>query len=106
MIDPALDAWVWAIAVLFLLLMGARAYAVETGHARLGRSLTAARVLTVAIGLVVVTLGGLLAMQGGRLLLTSIVNHTDPSRIPNVVLDPTQPAADPAPGAAPAATPN
>lgn len=95
MINTAYDVWVWATAVLFLLLMGARAYAVETGQARLGRTPTTARVLTAAIVLVVVVLGGLLAVQGGTLLLTSIVHHTDPSQIPNVVIDPNQPA-DPA----------
>jgi hypothetical protein len=99
MINPAYDVWVWGAAVMFLLLMGARAYAVETGQVRLGRTPTLARVLTAAIVLVLVALGGLLAMQGGNLLFSSIVHHTDPSKIPNVVLDPNQPAANPVPAA-------
>jgi hypothetical protein len=98
MINPAFDVWVWGTAVVFLLLMGARAYVVETGQVRLGRTPTLARVLTAAIVLSVVALGGLLAMQGGTLLFSSIVHHTDPSKIPNVVLDPNQPA-NPAPAA-------
>ncbi len=98
MINPAFDVWVWGSAVLFLLLMGARAYVVETGQVRLGRTPTSARVLTAAIVLVVVALGGLLAKQGGTLLFSSIVHHTDPSKIPDVVLDPNQPP-DPAPAA-------
>jgi hypothetical protein len=98
MINPANDVWVWGTGVLFLLLMGARAYAVETGQVRLGRTPALARVLTAGIGLVLVALCGLLAMQGGSLLFSSIVHHTDPSKIPNVVLDPNDPAPDPAAG--------
>jgi hypothetical protein len=101
MINPAFDIWVWGTAVLFLVLMGARAYAVETGQVRLGRTPTSARVLTVAIVLTVVALGGLLAMQGGTLLFSSIIHHTDPSKIPNVVLDPNPPPAAPPQPAAP-----
>ncbi len=106
MINPAYDVWVWGAGVLFLLLMGIRAYVVETGQVRLGGTPTAARVLTVAIVLVLVALGGLLAKQGGIVLYSSIVHHTDPSQIPNLVLDPAPanptPAA-PAPAPAPAA---
>jgi hypothetical protein len=61
---------------------------VETGQVRLGGTPAAARLLTLAIVLVLAGLLGLLAMQGGTLLVSSIVNHTDPSQIPNVVLDP------------------
>ncbi len=105
MINPAYDVWVWGAAVMFLLLMGARAYAVETGQVRLGRVPTLARVLTAAIVVLLVALGGLLAMQGGNLLFSSIVHHTDPSKIPNVVLDPNQPAANPVPAAPQPAAP-
>jgi hypothetical protein len=104
MINPAYDVWVWAAGLLFLLLMGVRAYVVETGQVRLGGTPAAARLLTIAIFLVLVGLGGLLALQGGTLLVSSIVNHTDPSQIPNVVLDPAPaPAPAPAPTPAPAA---
>jgi len=105
-INPALDVWVWGAGVLFLLLMGVRAYVVETGQVRLGGTPTAARVLTVAIFFVLVGLGGLLAMQGGIVLYTSIAHHTDPSQIPNLVLDPAPPPAAPAaPAPAPAPAP-
>ena len=80
MINPAYDVWVWSAGLLFLLLMGVRAYVVETGQARLGGTPAVARLLTVAIFLVLVGLGGLLAMQGGTLLVSSIVNHTPLSR--------------------------
>ena len=86
MINPAFDVWVWATGLLFLVLMGVRAYVVETGQVRLGGTPAAARLLTMAIFLVLIGLGGLLALQGGTLLVSSIVNHTDPSLIPNVVL--------------------
>ena len=106
MINPAFDVWVWATGLLFLVLMGVRAYVVETGQVRLGGTPAAARLLTMAIFLVLIGLGGLLALQGGTLLVSSIVNHTDPSLIPNVVLDPTPPAPDPAaPAPAPAPAP-
>ncbi len=97
MINPANDVWVWGAGVLFLLLMGVRAYVVETGHVRLGGTPAAARLLTVAIFLVFGGLIGLLAMQGGIVLYTSIVHHTDPSQIPNLVLEPAEPPAAPAP---------
>jgi hypothetical protein len=103
-INPAYDVWVWGAGVLFLLLMGARAWVVETGQVRLGGTPTFARVLTVAIFLVLVALGGLLAMQGGTVLYTSITHHTDPSDIPNLVLEPAPPPPNPAP-AAPAPAP-
>jgi hypothetical protein len=112
-INPANDIWVWGTGVLFLVLMGVRAYVVETGQVRLGGTPALARLLTAAVVLTLVALGGLLAMQGGIVLYTSIANHTDPSQIPNLVLDPTPaapgapvPAAPtPAPAPAPAAPP-
>ena len=106
MINPAHDVWVWGTGALFLLLMGARAYAVETTQVRLGRTPAAARMLTAGSALVLVVLCGLLAMQGGTLLFSSIVHRTDPSKIPNVVLDPNQPAdAGDAPAPGPPAAP-
>jgi len=103
MINPAYDVWVWGAGLLFLVLMGVRAYVVETGQVRLGGTPAAARLLTLAIVLVLGGLLGLLAMQGGTLLVSSIVNHTDPSQIPNVVLDPAPAPAPAAPTPAPAA---
>jgi len=76
MINPAFDVWVWATGLLFLVLMGVRAYVVETGQVRLGGTPAAARLLTMAIFLVLIGLGGLLALQGGTLLVSSIVNRT------------------------------
>jgi len=98
-INPANDIWVWGTGVLFLVLMGVRAYVVETGQVRLGGTPALARLLTAAVVLTLVALGGLLAIQGGIVLYTSIANHTDPSQIPNLVLDPTPAAPTPAPAA-------
>ena len=105
MINPAYDVWVWGAGLLFLVLMGVRAYVVETGQVRLGGTPAAARLLTLAIVLVLAGLLGLLAMQGGTLLVSSIVNHTDPSQIPNVVLDPAPAPAPAAPAPAPVPAP-
>jgi hypothetical protein len=79
MIDPALDGWVWGTAALFLLLLGTRAWLVETGQGRLGRTPAKVQALTgasvvVALGLVV-----LLTVQGGALLVTSILTGTEPN---------------------------
>ncbi|MCW2717719.1 hypothetical protein [Pseudonocardia sp.] len=78
-INPAHDIWVWGAAALFLVLMGSRAWVVETSRTRLGRTSAKAKALS---GAIVVSLAGLvvlLGLQGGDLLVTSIVNGTDPS---------------------------
>ena len=80
MIDPANDVWVWATAALFLALMAARAWVVETGRVRLGRTSRQVKTLTAASAVVLVGLVALLGMQGGALMVTSIVNGTDPSK--------------------------
>ena len=80
MIDPANDVWVWAAAGLFLALMAARAWVVETGRARLGRTSRQVEMLTGASAVVLVGLIALLGMQGGALMVSSIVNGTDPSK--------------------------
>ncbi len=78
LIDPALDVWVWSAAGLLLALLGARAWAVETGQARLGRTTARARVLTIASGLALLGFVGLLTVQGGALLTEAIVTGNDP----------------------------
>lgn len=80
MINPANDVWVWATAGLFLVLMAARAWVVETGRVRLGRTSRQVKTLTGASAVVLVGLVALLAMQGGTLMVTSIINGTDPSK--------------------------
>ncbi len=81
MINPANDVWVWATAALFLALVAARAWVVETGRARLGRTSRQVKTLTGASAVALVGLIALLGLQGGALMVTSIVNGTDPSKV-------------------------
>jgi hypothetical protein len=109
MINPSLDIWVWVCCAVLLGVLGARAWVVETGQGRLGRTPVQVKVLTGAVVVVIAALFGLLAMQGGVLLVESLVNGTDPSEVyygSNDAADP--PAADPAAppaGAPPAGAP-
>lgn len=73
MIDPALDGVVWAVGFLFLALMGARAWAVETSKSRLGRTTVRVRVLTAATVVTLAGLVGLLAVQGGAQFVEAVV---------------------------------
>jgi hypothetical protein len=106
-INPALDIWVWVAVVALLALLGARAWVVETGQGRLGRTPVQVKVLTGAVALVAAGLFGLMAMQGGVLLVQSIITGTDPRDSLIVPNDPAPaPAAPPAGGVpAPAAPP-
>jgi hypothetical protein len=112
MINSALDGAVWGTTALFLVLIGARAWVVETGQGRLGRTPAKVQVLTGATAVVLAGLLALLTVQGGALLFESIVTGTDPLAgspadptpvDPAVPVDPAAPAAvDPAAPAAPA----
>jgi hypothetical protein len=118
-IDPRLDILVWGAVLLFLLLMGARAWAVETAQVRQYRTSARVRVLTGATGLALVALAGLVAMQGGFAFVEAIITSRDPETFVTVIGDDdnaTDAVADPddapeAPGApadpnAPPADPN
>jgi hypothetical protein len=105
MINPALDVWVWATFGVFLVLMATRAWLAETRQARLGRTTTGVKVLAGSTAVTVCALAVLLSIQGGTLLVESIVNKTDPSTAYyGTVPDPAAPAA-PAPTPVPAAPP-
>jgi hypothetical protein len=114
-IDPRLDVVVWGAVLLFLVLMGARAWAVESAGAR-HRTSTRVRVLTGATGLALVALVGLVAMQGGILFVQAVVTRTDPETFVTVigdddtatdaVADPDSAGAPADPNAPPAADPN
>jgi hypothetical protein len=86
-IDPRLDILVWAAVLLVLLLMGARAWAVETAGSRHYRTSARVRVLTGATGLAVVALVGIVAMQGGIAFVQAIVTSTDPETFVTIVGD-------------------
>ena len=79
MINPALDIWVWVACLALLAMLGARAWVVETGQGRLGRTPVQVKVLTGGVVVVMAGLFGLLALQGGILLVDSLITGTDPS---------------------------
>ncbi len=104
MINPALDVWVWATCGLFLVLMATRAWLVETRHARLGRTTAAVKLLAASTVLTLAGLGVLLSIQGGTLLVNSIITKTDPAAAYYANIPDNTPPVAPAPGApAPAA---
>lgn len=119
MIDPRLDLVVWGAVLLLLVLMGMRAWAVETTATRHYRKSARVRVLNGATALALVGLVGLMAMQGGVLLVQAIATRTDPETFVTViggdnntdqaVADPDdkpdQPGAPADPNAPPAGTP-
>jgi hypothetical protein len=84
-IDERLDMLVWGAALLFLLLMGARAWAVETAEARHYRASARVRVLTGGIGLALVALVGLMAMQGGITFAQAVLTRSDPQDFVTIV---------------------
>jgi hypothetical protein len=107
-IDPGFDRWVWLGAAIFIVLLGLRAWRVETAGApasrgsRAGRTSRgrAARVLTVLTVVAGLSLGGLLYKQGGEQLFQALKSANQ-----NIPADPQAPAAnlDPGGGGAPAA---
>jgi hypothetical protein len=116
MIDPRLDILVWAAVLALLVLMGARAWAVETTAARHYRKSARVRLLNGATALAIVALVGLMAMQGGVVLVQAILTRTDPETFVTVIGNddntdqavadpddrPDQPAAPADPNAPPA----
>jgi hypothetical protein len=77
-IDPALDKWVWILALVLLVLLGTRAWVVETGRRQFGGTPSRVRALTVASGVVLVALSTLFMTQAGALLVRAVVTRTDP----------------------------
>lgn len=103
-LNPALDVWVWLVFLLFLIVLGARAWVVETGQGRLGRTPAKVKLLTATSVLVLVGLVALVAVQGGYLLVESLITGTDPSTAvygpdsdadANAPADPNAPAPPP-----------
>ncbi|NMI02293.1 hypothetical protein HF526_34170 [Pseudonocardia sp. K10HN5] len=84
------DIWVWLTFALLLAVMGARAWVVETGQGRLGRTPVKVQVLTGAVGVVVVGLVVLLTVDGGATLVNMLLNPSNTST--------TAPADPAAPG--------
>jgi len=103
------DGWVWASFGLLLLLLGARAWVVETGHATLGRTPVKVKVLTGACGVAVALVVGLVAANGGARLVYLVLHPEvaqaleDAENAADATTAPATPApAEPAPQTAPA----
>jgi hypothetical protein len=63
------DGWAWAALGLLLLLLGIRAWVVETGHATLGRTPVKVKVLTGACAVAAVLVVGTVTADGGTRLV-------------------------------------
>jgi len=106
------DGWVWASFGLLLLLLGARAWVVETGHATLGRTPVKVKVLTGACGVAVALVVGLVAANGGARLVYLVLHPEvaqaleDADNAADATTAPATPApAEPAPQTAPPSAP-
>ncbi|GEL16724.1 hypothetical protein [Pseudonocardia asaccharolytica] len=100
--------WVWTTFGVLLALMAARAWVVETGYRRLGRTPVKVQVLTGAVAVVLVGLVVLLAANGGLQLADMLINGQDTTAAtdPAAPGDQAPPAPDaPGPGAPPPAAP-
>jgi hypothetical protein len=86
-IDPRLDAVVWGALLLLFLVMGARAWAVETAEAGQYRKSARVRMMNGATAFALVLLVGLMAMQGGVALVQAIATRTEPDTFVTVVGD-------------------
>jgi hypothetical protein len=105
MIDERLDVVVWLATLVLFLLLGARAWAVETAESRHYRTSARVRVLNGASALAIVALVGLLAMQGGILMVQAIITDSDPRDLVTLVRSDEDAARSGAPAADPAAPP-
>jgi hypothetical protein len=76
-IDARLDIFVWVAVLLLLILMGVRAWAVETGT-RDYRTSARVRTLTAGTVLALFALVGIVGMQGGIVFVQSVATRTDP----------------------------
>jgi hypothetical protein len=106
------DGWVWASFGLLLVLLGARAWVVETGHATLGRTPVKVKVLTGACGVAVALVVGLVAANGGARLVYLVLHPEvaqaleDAENAADATTAPATPApAEPAPQTAPPSVP-
>jgi len=105
------DGWVWASFGLLLVLLGARAWVVETGHATLGRTPVKVKVLTGACGVAVALVVGLVAANGGARLVYLVLHPEvaqaleDAENAADATTAPAPAPAEPAPQTAPPSAP-
>jgi hypothetical protein len=98
-INPRLDILVWGAVLLLFLLLGARAWAVESANVRLHRRSVRVRALNAATVLALVALVGLTAVQGGIVFVEAVVTRTEPNTFVTVagndsIADPAVPDPD------------
>ena len=70
------DGWAWAALGLLLLLLGVRAWVVETGHATLGRTPVKVKVLTGACAVAALLVVGTVTADGGTRLVYLLLHPT------------------------------
>jgi hypothetical protein len=99
------DAWVWASFGLLLVLLGARAWVVETGHATLGRTPVKVKVLTGACGLAVALVVGLVAANGGARLVYLVLHPEVAQALEDAENGATTAPETPAPASTPPSAP-
>ncbi len=101
------DAWGWTALGLLLVLLGVRAWVVESGHATLGRTPVKVRVLTGACVLAAALVVGTLLLDGGAYLLYLLLNPDearaleDAAKAAEASTAPPTPAPPAAPGPPP-----
>lgn len=71
------DGWAWAALGLLLVLLGIRAWVVESGHATLGRTPVRVKVLTGACALATVLVAGVVTVDGGARLVWLVLHPAE-----------------------------
>ena len=80
-IDPGRDVLVYLALVLFLGMLGARAWVRETGHRQFGGTPAEVRALSIGTGVTGALLVGLVFLQGGAVMVEALLTGTDPIAI-------------------------
>ncbi|MCF7549021.1 MULTISPECIES: hypothetical protein [Pseudonocardia] len=99
-LDPSFDRWVWLSFFGLLVVLGVRAWVVESSRGRLTRTPGRIRALTGASVVMVCLVAGMLWIQGGQQVFDAVVHRTDPVTglpldQPRPVVAPNAPPADP-----------
>lgn len=101
------DGWVWTTLGLLLVLLGVRAWVVETGRTRPGRTPVRVTVLTVACLAAAALVSGLTTANGGALLVWLVAHPKEAKAMQDAAQDAQdaaqEAAADAAAGGAPPA---
>jgi len=77
-LDPGFDRWVWLGFFGLLVVLGVRAWVVESSRGRLTRTPGRVRALTGASVVMVAVVLSLMWVQGGQQVINAVVNRVDP----------------------------